>query len=385
LKILHINTLDSGGAAIAAKRLHLLLLSKGVDSKILFLKRSGNAEIKESYYFEDLYKPQIFRTIEKLNTAYNRRKTFNNSKVYFNGPDSLFNISKHPLFNWAEHIHFHWVVKFIDWQKNFSHKDKSFVWTLHDMNPFTGGEHYQTGYNDEFSEVSKKNIHKKLKSLKDTNLKIVTPSQWLGDLSSASQVFKDLKHFTIRNPIDIQIFKSKQKQNIKETLGLNPDKKTLMFVAENPHDVRKGLNFLKQAVLELPSNIEIAIVGNPLHVKSDFKNAFFAGSVHEESKLADYYNAADVFVIPSLEDNLPNTVSESLLCGTPVAGFKIGGIQEMVHNGKNGFLVSDFNTLSTAIQDTLEASLTQDNIRSLALTELNPDTLYKAFIAMYNA
>lgn len=385
MKILHVNTLDSGGAAIAAKRLHLLLLSKGVDSKILFLKRSGNAEVKESYYFEDLYQPQLFKTIEKLNTAYNRRRTFSQSDVYFNGPDSLFNISKHPLFKWANHIHLHWVVKFIDWQKTFSHKDKSFVWTLHDMNPFTGGEHYQTGYHQEFKDVSKKNIEKKIKSIQNNQLKIVTPSQWLGDLSANSEVFSNLKHYTLRNPIDIQVFKPQNKQSIKESLGLNTLKKTVMFVAENPHDERKGLNFLKQAASELPKNIELAIVGNPKHVKSDFKDAFLAGSVFEESKLCDYYNAADVFVIPSLEDNLPNTVSESLLCGTPVAGFKIGGIQEMVHNGKNGYLANDFSALSTAIQETLSASIPQEDIRTQVLSELNPDTLFESFVAMYNA
>jgi glycosyltransferase involved in cell wall biosynthesis len=385
LKILHVNTLDSGGAAIAAKRLHLLLLSKGVDSKILFLKRSGNTEVKESYYFEDLYKPQLFKTIEKLNTAYNRRKTFSNSKVYFNGPDALFKISKHPLFNWADHIHFHWVVKFIDWQNTFSHKDKSFVWTLHDMNPFSGGEHYQTGYNNEFSEVSKKNIQKKIKSLQNIQLKIVTPSQWLGNLSSSSPVFKLFKHYTLRNPIDIETFKPINKTESKERLGLNLSKKTVMFVAENPHDQRKGLNYLMQAVSKLSSDIEIAIVGNPQHVQSDFKNAFFAGSVHEENRLAEHYNAADVFVIPSLEDNLPNTVSESLLCGTPVAGFKIGGIQEMVHNGINGFLVQDFEKLSDAIENTLRANLTPNDIRQQALNELNPNQLFEAFIDMYNS
>lgn len=384
MKVLLINTIDTGGAAIAAIRLHKLLLKKGVESRMLFLRRSGKAVIEQAEYFEDLYKPFAFKLLNKLNTAYNRRLTFRHSSVYFNGPDAIFDLSKHPLFAWADVVHLHWVVKFIDWQSVFAHKHKPFIWTLHDMNPFTGGQHYNTGFGNEFQWVSKRNIRKKKQSIKGSNLKIITPSDWLGHLAKVSEAFNDLEVYTVRNPIDASIFKPLNKTELKREFGLPADKKTILFVAENPHDERKGFALLKTALLNIDaSNYHLAVIGKKEHVETEFPTATFFGSIQDENKLAQLYNAADCFVIPSLEDNLPNTVSEALSCGTPVCGFAIGGIKEMVMDGINGYLASNFNELDRAINQTLNQVFDPSAIRKKAMEVLDEQILFDQFMNLY--
>ncbi len=387
MKILHVNTIDTGGASKAAVRLHLLLLDQGIDSKILFLKRTGSEKIREAYYFEDLYPSRrIFRWLDRLNTFYNRRYTFHHPDIYFNGPDSLFNLSKHPLFQWADIVHLHWVVKFLDWGKTFRNKSKRFVWTLHDMNPFTGGEHYQTGYNKEFPAVSTRNISGKKKAVSNNNITIISPSEWLGQLAQESTVFNSFHVNVIRNPIDIKTFNTGDKYLLKVKHGLPPEKKIILFVAENPDDRRKGYTLLLDAMehLDLKDNIHLAVIGKKTKLPETVRSTFF-GTIREEAVLAELYNASDLFVIPSLEDNLPNTVSEALLCGTPVAGFNIGGIPDLVKNGETGYLSEDLQHLGNAISKALSADFGQQNIRNKTLEELDPAEILKKVLDVYKS
>lgn len=388
MRILHVNTNDTGGAAIAAKRLHLLLLKHGIESRMLFLKRSGQVKIPEVYYMEDLYGKIPFKLFDKLNTLYNRRFSFTKPSVYFNGPESLFDISQHPAFEWADVVHLHWVVKLVDWKSVFRHKAKKFVWTLHDMNPFTGGEHYKTGYEGEFAYASRRNIAIKQAAIQDQKLQVICPSEWLSQLARQSEVFKHVDVRTMRNPIDNSVFKPMDKTAMKQKHGLRTDKKNILFVAENPHDERKGFQYLLQALPQLQSaNVDVSVIGRTQHIQTEL-NAIHAhcfGTVNDEQKMAELYNAADVFVIPSLEDNLPNTVSEALLCGTAVSGMRIGGIQEMVQDGINGYLSTEGNGLGAAIAATLQHNFKREDIRQQALKELDEQKLISDFKAMYTA
>lgn len=385
MRILHVNTNDTGGAAIAARRLHLLLLKHGIESRMLFLKRSGKINIPEVYYMEDLYGKIPFKLFDKLNTFYNRRFSFTKASVYFNGPDSVFDISKHPAFEWADVVHLHWVVKLLDWKSVFRHQTKKFVWTLHDMNPFTGGEHYKTGYQGEFGYASKRNIAVKKAAIQHQRIQIICPSEWLSQLARQSEVFKHQEVRTMRNPIDNTVFAPIDKAAMKEKHQLDPRKKNILFVAENPHDTRKGFSILMEALTSFnKDDFEVSVIGNETYVQNAIIEANFFGTVNDEQKMVELYNAADVFVIPSLEDNLPNTVSEALLCGTPVAGMRIGGIQEMVQDGVNGYLSDSPEGLGEAIRKTLSLNLSSSDIRQNALKELEEKELIGSFEAMYS-
>ncbi len=386
MKILHVNTIDTGGAAIAAIRLHELLLQNGVESKILFLWKSGKVQVKESYYFEDLFSSKlIFKILYKLNVVFNRRFTFYKPSLYFNGPDSLFIMSKHPLFVWAEVIHLHWVVKFLDWNSVFNKSKKKFVWTLHDMNPFTGGEHYKTGYNNEFKFASKRTIDVKKKAIDSTDLTIITPSEWMKNCAEKSEVFKGRKIVTVRNPIPSKVFNKYVVGNLPN-LKIDKSKINLLFVAENPSDVRKGFHLLIQALHNIKHKeaFQLYIIGKESNVIDLPISHQFLGVVSDPNQLAQIYGSVDYFIIPSIEDNLPNTVSEALMCGTPVIGFEVGGIKEMIQNGVNGFLVNnevELGGLLNKIADKeveINKQVIPDNL------ELVESKILSQMIAVYN-
>lgn len=387
MKVLHVNTNDTGGAAIAAIRLHYLMLEKGIDSNILFLKRSGKSEVRAAYYFEDLYKGQwFFKLMLLANSAYNRRSTFYKSSVYFNGPDSLFDFSRHELFRSADVVHLHWVVKFLDWKKVFKHLHKKFVWTLHDMNPFTGGEHYETGYNNDFPRSSSINKKRKVAYLKNVQLSIITPSRWMETLARQSAVFAGKEIKTVRNPVDLTTFNIK-KSSVREKYGISPNKKIILFVAENPQDKRKGFDLLLSSLEKVRNKdgFHLLVIGDSRNMPATLFSHTFAGSVHNESLMAEIYSSADLFIIPSREDNLPNTVSESFLCGTPVAGFHTGGIPEMVKEGLNGYLCHDSQGLAEAIENIQVSSFDKNKVRESAILELDPEKLYAEFMEIYQS
>ncbi len=387
MKILHVNTNDNGGAAIAAIRLHYALLETGIDSKILFLRRSGTSTIREAYYFEDMFTSVSgFKLLLKLNTAYNRRYTFYKPDVYFNGPDSLFDISRHELFRWADIVHLHWVVKFLDWEKVFSQK-KKFVWTLHDMNPMTGGEHYKTGYNGEFSAVARRNILRKKHIINPADLTVIAPSHWIGRIAGNSEVFSGKKIVTLRNPVSPDIFRVMSVEKRKVLEGIPREKKIILFVAENPDDKRKGFEWLMKALsgFENKDAYFLLVIGRKSVDIPRNIDALLLGSIHDETLMSQIYNAADVFVIPSLEDNLPNTVSEALLCGTPVAGMRTGGIAEMVTDQQNGFLAGEPAQLGEAILRCLDMHQSREFISAQARQELDPEKLLPAFIKVYTS
>lgn len=375
-KVLHINTIDTGGAAIAAIRLHYLLLNNGVDSKILFLYRKNNNKIRESYYFEDLFKSKfVFKFLIFLNKILNRRLTFYKPKVYFNSCESVFNIKKHFLYDWADVIHLHWVVKFLDWPSFFKSNLKKIIWTCHDMNPFTGGYHYKIGYQNEFKLFEKHQELKKMKILKNVDLDIIAPSLWIKNLIVNSLVFKNKRVHLVRNPIDHNIFYYKNDKAIN-------DKLTLLFVAENPSDIRKGAKILLEILNKINENFCLNIIGNKLEIKSII-NQNQLGFISDESKLCNVYNESDFFIIPSLEDNLPNTVSESLLCGTPVIGFNVGGISDMIIQNENGYLVQNVNELEDLILNLNNKKFNKSKICEIAKKQINNIEIYDNIKTIY--
>src|SRR5690606_19831826 len=264
MKILHVNTIDTGGAAIAAIRLHLLLLEKGLDSRILFLRRQSKKHIPHSAYLEDLYSPFTFKIIDKANKIYNRLGTLTHPDIYFNGPKSLFRLQKHPWFEEADIIHLHWVVKLIDWSTLFTDSKKKFAWTFHDMNPFTGGEHYRTGYSNEFSNQSFKYIHLKNRAILNTSIGGIGTSEWICKERRQSDVRENKQVECIRNPVSPDTFYPQDKSECKKKFGFSSEKKSLVFVAENPDDKRKGLDYLLKSCNELVhTGIDVQVVGNP--------------------------------------------------------------------------------------------------------------------------
>lgn len=385
MKILLINTYGSGGAANACIRLHVGLLSNNIDSVLLLknqsihyipntiiyqepinilplldkktkLKRKIKRILKEFY----LYKPTI-KDVEIADTIITKRDKRLEKYSYAN---SGIDITGIPQFEDADIVHLHWVADFLNYSDFFLKTTKPIIWTLHDMNPFTGGEHYMEEYLgmdekgyllkreiSEFEKIQFKNeIQLKINALlQKPNLHIVTLTDWMTQEVKKSKVFSGYPIHKILNGIDINIFNKKDKSFCRNTLGLPQKKIILLFVADFIEYFRKGYMVLLKS-LELINNRDIILcsIGNKTGELIKSENWIELGVIKDERLMSIAYSSADAFVIPSLMDNLPNTVVESLLCGTPVIGFPVGGIPEMIHDGVNGILAKELSAPSLA-------------------------------------
>jgi glycosyltransferase involved in cell wall biosynthesis len=359
MKVLIVSTNDVGGAANACFRLHKGLLNEYIDSKVLVSKKN------KDYDNTFIHKSNFLKTfvLKSFSFLKYRIKLKNRSKELelFTFPQSAYDVTKSQLYKDASIVNLHWVARFVDY--NFFTKNvKPVIWTLHDMNPFTGGEHYDEYYLgiDEvgipikrtLSKTEKKIFEKVLSYKKKcianaSNLTIVAPSEWLAAEARKSSIFKDKPVYCIPYGLDSKVFSPKEKQESRTLLNIPQDKKVLLFVSDSITNSRKGFVFLKRALEQInDANVILCAIGRTQTNISSTCNIIELGPINDEVLLSHVYSAADVFIIPSLMDNLPNTVLESLFCGTPVIGFPIGGIPDMVQNGVNGYLTESVSVLS---------------------------------------
>jgi len=398
MKILLINTYDRGGAANACLRLHKGLLEIGVESKLLLLYKSKNIDYTYQFVFEKINKFSFKWWVAKCKSRlfkYSGIGLFD-SRAYFNDFCSKrdydldmfshhytdYDITKSELYQEADIINLHWVAGFVDLKKFFLKNRKPVVWTFHDMAAFTSGEHYLEWY----GQISSKGLptlrsftnseiywkNKLLKVKKNIynsveNLTIVTPSKWLTTESNDSKMFGVKNAITVPYGLNTRVYKLLSQDIARNALGLPLDKRIVLFVAQLFVKRRKGLGYLKNAINQLDlKNVVLCTVGEIHTSFLDSDSTIELGTINDETKMAMVYNAADVFIIPSLMDNLPNTVIESLSCGTPVIGFPVGGILDMIKPGFNGLLTNEIsvsslrNTIQTFID--METSFDRNEI-----------------------
>lgn len=358
MKVTLLSTYDTyGGAGVAASRLLNSLQLNGVDARMLVHQQTGKQKGVQAFGNQKVALAR-FALERSLFLRDEREKAV---RFAFSPANIGVDISTHPLVQEADVLHLHWVnfgfLSLSSLQKLIN-LGKPIVWTLHDMWAFTGGCHYAgdcLGYrvccgNCPFlhrpapHDLSHRIWLHKQKICKNTPLTIVTCSEWLANQARQSALFKNKTVISIPNPIDTQVFKTDDKIKAREALGLPTDKPLILFAAQNVQDERKGFRYFREAVqrMENPNTVEIATFGKSQ--VSDFQDfptkVHHLGSLSDVSKIVQAYQAASVFVIPSLEDNLPNTVMESLACGTPVVGFRTGGIPEMVRHQSTGFMAT---------------------------------------------
>ena len=292
----------------------------------------------------------------------------------FQKPDSeLFSLPKSPLKNLAklcsdaDVVNLHWTVSMIHWSTFFSQLPRHIpiVLTLHDMNYFTGGCHYsgnchryeqECGHcpclrspheNDLSRQIwnQKEDVFSKLDSDRVT---VVSPSQWLTECASRSKLLGRFECLTIPYGIDSKKFRRVSDSDFRDRNRITQDARVLIFVAQSIKDHRKGFDLLMSALAELDASAQwvLLALGNIDSIefqKYEHLKVLPLGYIADQGKLAAAYSAADLFVIPSRQDNLPNTVLEAMACGTPTVGFNIGGIPDMVRDGETGFLVNKIN------------------------------------------
>lgn len=415
MKVLIVSTSDSGGAGASAIRLHQSLLKRQVDSKVLLLSKSRN--IPETYLFRLKKKDGFSRIFRRFTSEFNklysrrllnRQKEFIKSRPqgleYFSFPNSGFDITESALYEEADIINLHWVANFLDYRSFFEKNKKPVVWTLHDMNPFSGGEHYEEDYlgvDDSGYPLSRKRSLKEEKVTKEIialkskavglqkNIIIVAPSKWLQTQASGSQALKNIPVFHVPYDLNEEVFYPYDQNEAKISFGIPIDKKVILFVSDFITNQRKGMIYLQKALEQIPLGGTVCCaVGKSVFEHNYFPNTMPLGHIKDEKRMAMAYAMADVFVIPSLMDNLPNTVLESLFCGTPVICFPVGGIVDMIDHKKNGLLTEEVSvsSLRDSLNDFMnnKYSFDRKQIRKEALLKYASGKQADAYIKLLN-
>lgn len=362
MKVLIVNTSElTGGAAIASNRLMKALRHIGVDAKMLVRDKQTSDEnvislprysSKWNFYLERLY---IF-----LHLKFKREHLFEIDTATL-GND----ITRLPEFKEADVIHLEWVNQGMLSLRNIQKiikSSKKVVWTMHDLWPASGichlslnCENFKKGChncrllpnNGATEDLSTKIWNRKKQLLKNGKITFVACSKWLANQGKSSDLFSNSNVTTIPNPIDTNVFHKKDKTQARQNLGICSNKKIITFVARRVTDELKGTAYLIEALNKMikdkPSikeELAVALLGSggdefskilPLEV-------FPIGYVSETEKIINVYSASDLFVLPSLSENLPNTIMEAMTCGVPCVGFNVGGIPEMIDHKESGYV-----------------------------------------------
>lgn len=364
MKILLLSTDDiKPGAARAAYRFNQSLQSIGIHSQMLVQTKQSDDNtvigIKDSSGIGQTF-TGLRLGLDKLPLRfYPNRENTTYSPQWL--PDNI--ASKVAQLN-PDLISLHWICQSYLQIETIAKLKKPIVWTLRDMWSFTGGCHYSSNcnhYTDSCGacpqlhsskdwDLSRWVWRRKAKAWRNLDLTVVALSSWLGKCASSSSLFKNLRVEVIPNGIDTQKYRPINQQLAREILRLPQDKQLVFFgAARATSEKRKGFHLLQPALQNLSKSgyqdqLEVVIFGasepdNP----PDFGfKAYYLGKLSDDLLLALVYSAADVFIAPSTEENLANTVLEAIACGTPCVAFNIGGMPDLIEHQKNGYLAQPY-------------------------------------------
>ncbi len=414
MRVLIINTSErTGGAAIAAWRLMAALNNNGIKAKMLVRDKETDqltvVELKKSLL--NLWKFVWERVVIWRANSFKRHELFS-VDIANTGID----ITALPEFKQADVIHLHWINQGMLSLRNIQKildSGKPVVWTMHDMWPFTGichyaetCERYQTECHDchflydggSKKDLSYKTFQKKKKLLAHAHITFVACSQWLEAMAKKSALLQGQTITNIPNAININLFKPRDKQEARRKCGLPEEKKLLLFGSLKITDKRKGVDYLIEACKllhekypDLSDQLGVVIVGKQAEQVTQLIPfpVYDMAYVSDEKKLVDIYNAVDLYVTSSLQDNLPNTIVEAMACGIPCIGFNVGGIPQMIDHLHNGYVAEymsadDFaNGIHWALSQGNYQELSEEAYRK-ALTCYSEHTIAQKYINIYN-
>lgn len=365
MRVLLVNTSEkTGGAAVATFRLMDALNNNGVKAKMLVANKESDTLTVVGLPRPWLHRFNFLweRLVIWMRLRFNRKHLFD-IDIANAGTD----ITTLPEFKEADIVHLAWInqgMLSLGVVRKILKSGKPVVWTMHDLWPLSAICHLSMGCRRFKSHCSNCQYlpggggdrdlahrvwEQKKRLYRMSNISFVACSRWLAGEAKASALVEKHVVTDIPNPINTSVFCKRDKAAAREALGLPADKRLILFVAQRATNENKGMQYLINACKalaeehpEMRDNAGVVILGG--HAE-EFERAFempvySLGYVNDERKMVEVYNAADLFVLPSLSENLPNTIMESMACGLPCLGFKVGGIPEMIDHLKNGYVAA---------------------------------------------
>lgn len=406
MKSLTVNFKDlEGGASRAAYRIHHALRAFNVDSRMWVGQQESDDWTvlappgKINKAFAKL-RPVIGDALNRvLHTA---NSNLHSAAVLPSGHPTQINRSD------ADVVHLHWLCREMMSIEDIGRIEKPVVWTIHDMWPFCGGEHYtedfrwREGYQSRNRPPYERGLdlnrwiwNRKRKAWKRP-MTIVSPSTWLAGCARASVLMKDWPVQTIHNAVDTDAWAPVPRREARHLLNLPLNTKLLVFGAlRGGQNVRKGLDLLVASLQHLRGQVEglELIVFGQSRPESAPELGFpvhFTGHLHDDLSLRVLLSAADAMLIPSRQDNLPNTGVEALACGTPVIAFDVGGLPDIVIHRKTGWLAKAFDTedlargMSWVVSDAARHMELCENARARAVANFSYNVVATQYLDLYN-
>jgi glycosyltransferase involved in cell wall biosynthesis len=408
MKIVHISTYASGGgAAIATYRIHKKLLEKGYDSNLIVLKEPHIPLQKVSTF-------KSSRWLRIRNYFLIRLEQFLLKSYLYSTPFSFNYLSKYPLqknilLKSADVVCLYWVGHNFLTSSQIAAINKPIVWRLSDKWAFTGGCHlpgtcnrYEVSCGEcpqlkssNTKDITYKIWKRKSKDWKSKDFAIVAPSSWMQKSAQKSSLFKNKRILKIPTGIDHSIFKPTNKRVAREILNIPLYSKVVLFGAMHAMETAyKGIHIFNKIKDMLDDNYRFVVFGSNKTANSSLDESDqlqFLGLMQDEISLSLAYNAADVFISPSLEDNLPNTVLEAMACGTPCVAFRTsGGVVDVIEHLKNGYL-AETNNVMDLVRGILWVLETNGNgdislkTRERILSDFTLDKQVDRYIDLYNS
>lgn len=365
MRVLIVNTSErTGGAAIAAGRLCEALGNNGVKATMLVGSKDSDLITVAEVHNPKKLKLNFLRerfTIWRAN-GFHKHRLFD-----VDAGNAGLDITNLKEFREADIIHLHWINQGFLSLKGISkilQSGKPVVWTLHDMWPFTGICHY-SGDCDRFkdgcgkcpilygggsgNDLSHRVFERKKRLYNNARITFVACSDWLAGIARSSALLEGLRVESIPNAINTNLYKSYDVIKAREELALPLGKKLLLFAAFRVTNKIKGIDYLCEAINilakkypDIAAGMAVVAVGKDSEeLKSMLPVKVYSyGYVNNEKRMIDLYNACDLFLIPTMQDNLPNTIMESMACGVPCVAFNVGGIPQMIDHKVNGYVAA---------------------------------------------
>ncbi|MGN0090789.1 MAG: glycosyltransferase [Alloprevotella sp.] len=387
MNILHLNTGLEGGAALCARRIHKALLQQDIVSQMLVARGAPTSDVTVAKPVPDrwyanplgtkmkhlLMRTPFFWDREKMDILLRQSCPVNSKAPYCHHPYTDFtSLWKHPLIEWADIIHLHWVSGFVDYPSFFSHVRKPIVWTLHDMNPLLGLMHYESEHQplpSYFQKLAQHCCTVKRQSLRGAKIHPVAISNFMAQACRESSILGRYPLTVIPNGVETSVFKPSH--HLYSLQGVDLANSTVfLFSSIDIWDARKGLQRVIEALEKVDCDDKVLVVvgSNP---SQNFPRTSFpvicVGLVKDDAFLATLYSTADFFLHASYDESFGQTLVEAMACGTPVIATRCGISPELVSD-MNGVLSEGFdsdalaNAIAVAICRKYDAEVIRQHI-----------------------